>query len=171
MFVLLFNKHTAGETVALALAGGGDRAVSLFRFTAAAALGPAGATALAAGTLSLVLPARSATLAVVASATTAAGDPAAGANAALALRAAPNPARGETVLSFTLPRPAAVELGVFDLAGRRVRALAPGALGAGPHRVRWDGRDARGRAVPGGVYLARLRALGMTASVRLLRLL
>jgi len=170
VFVLLFNKHTAGETVALALAGGGDRAVSLFRFTAAAALGPAGASALAAGTLSLALPARSATLAVVAPATTAVDGPAAGADAAFALRAAPNPARGETVLSFTLPRSAAVDLAVFDLAGRRVRALAPGTLDTGPHRLRWDGRDGRGRAVPGGVYLARLRALGATASVRLLRL-
>ncbi len=59
VFVLLFNKHTAGETVALTVAGGGDRAVSLHRFTAAIALAAAGTTALSGGALSLALPARS----------------------------------------------------------------------------------------------------------------
>ena len=169
VFVLLFNKHTAGETVTLALAGGAERAVALHRFTASVALAPAGTTALAAGTLSLALPARSATLAVVAPATTSAAGDAARAAVAFGLRGVPNPARGETALEFTLPAGATIELVIFDLAGRRVREIARGPQAAGTHRLRWDGRDARGRTVPPGVYLGRLRALGSTGVVRLLR--
>jgi hypothetical protein len=68
----------------------------------------------------------------------------------------PNPFRGETALSFSLPQPAAVELAVFDVAGRLVRRLAATQFGAGEQRLLWDGRNAEGEWVPAGVYLYRL---------------
>jgi hypothetical protein len=74
----------------------------------------------------------------------------------------PNPARGSAALSFTLSRAGDTRLEVFDLAGRRVRALVAEPLLAGPHEARWDLRDESGRAVPAGVYLARLVAPGAT---------
>ena len=65
---------------------------------------------------------------------------------------------------------AAHEVGIYDAAGRVVTRLFSGTRAEGDHQIDWDGRDARGHALSGGIYLARLRALGMTASVRILRL-
>jgi len=49
-----------------------------------------------------------------------------------------------------------VELSVYDCSGRRVQVLWTGRLPAGPHSRIWDGRDAAGRLLASGVYLARL---------------
>lgn len=83
---------------------------------------------------------------------------------------APNPSRGDVKLAFALPRAAGVSLEIFDVAGRRVRTLARGAAAAGEHAHRWDGRDAGGRAVGAGLYLARLVVDGETLSRRIARL-
>ncbi len=171
VFALLFNKHTAGETVALSLAGDGDRAVALYRFTAAAPWGPAGAASVTSGALALALPARSATLAVIAAPTTAVGDPPGGAGGArFALRAAPNPTTGPAAITFTLPVAASVDCALYDVSGRRVRAFPAAMLAAGAHRVDWDGRDNRGALVPPGHYVLRLAALGRVESRPVVRL-
>jgi len=71
----------------------------------------------------------------------------------------PNPFNPSTRIVFELAAPAAVDLEIHDAAGRFVRSLARGAsYTAGRHEVVWDGRDARGRALPAGVYLCRLGA-------------
>ena len=167
MFVLLFNKHTAGETAQVTVTGGGDRAASLYRLTAASSWGSVGSASLAAGSLALALPARSATLVVLASATTAATQRPAD---SFALRAAPNPTRAGTAIDFTLPRAGECELALYDALGRRVRTLARGAMPEGPVRVAWDGRDARGAEAAAGVYLLRLSAVGQVATQRVLKL-
>jgi hypothetical protein len=70
---------------------------------------------------------------------------------------APNPFNPATTLRFELARDTTVDLEIFDPAGRLIRTLLTGrAFAAGEHRLRWDGRDDRGRAVGSGVYLARL---------------
>jgi flagellar hook assembly protein FlgD len=51
-----------------------------------------------------------------------------------------------------------VRLAIFDPAGREVRRIADGAYAAGHHDLRWDGRDAAGRAVPNGLYFFRLQS-------------
>jgi hypothetical protein len=71
---------------------------------------------------------------------------------------APNPANPGTSLGFSLAEGGEVELGVYDLAGRRVADLARGWFGPGAQRVDWDGRDLAGRATASGTYLVRLRA-------------
>ncbi len=80
--------------------------------------------------------------------------------------AAPNPFRASTEIAFALPRAARTRIALFDLAGRRVRDVLDAPLRAGAHHVAWDGRDARGFAVPPGVYLARLDVAGEPARVR-----
>ena len=65
LYVLLFNKATTAQTAAIAVAGGLVQPASLYRYTASTHLAAAGMAAPAAGALSLDLPARSATLAVV----------------------------------------------------------------------------------------------------------
>lgn len=73
------------------------------------------------------------------------------------LRAVPNPFNPSTEVHFELEATQAIDLAIFDLAGRRVQTLWSGPLGVGAHRVRWDGRDAAGRAVASGSYIASLR--------------
>lgn len=72
----------------------------------------------------------------------------------------PNPVRGEGVLRFALPRASHVSLALFDPNGREVLSLVRGERDAGEHAVRWSARDADGRALPAGVYFARLVAGG-----------
>lgn len=75
----------------------------------------------------------------------------------VALANSPNPARGSTDVTFDLVADERVELAIYDISGRAVRSLAKGTFNAGPHSVRWDGRDAAGRTVAPGIYLARLK--------------
>ena len=68
----------------------------------------------------------------------------------------PNPMRTFARFSFTLPRAGRVRLEVLDVQGRRVATLADGAMSASRYVRGWDVRDDEGRAVPPGMYLARL---------------
>jgi subtilisin-like proprotein convertase family protein len=73
--------------------------------------------------------------------------------------ASPNPMRGlGTEIRFSLPVATDAALEIFDVAGRRIRTVAAGRMGAGLHAERWDGRDDGGRPVAPGVYLYRLNA-------------
>lgn len=81
---------------------------------------------------------------------------AAAAEEAIALRAAPNPFRTATTLSFSLAASGDVRVAIHDVTGRRVRELASARMDAGTHRLDWDGRDASGNLVPAGVYFARV---------------
>ncbi len=60
------------------------------------------------------------------------------------------------VLRFALPRPVTATVGVFNSGGHLVRMLLDGALPAGEHACRWDGRDMGGGGVPSGEYHVRL---------------
>jgi flagellar hook assembly protein FlgD len=59
---------------------------------------------------------------------------------------------------------------LIDIAGRRVRTLVNGPVGAGSQEVAWDGRGNNGARVAAGVYWARLDADGETAVRRLARI-
>jgi hypothetical protein len=87
----------------------------------------------------------------------------------LALAApSPNPVSSVTELRFSLPRAAPFRLAAYDAAGRRVRTLAAATLPAGRHVVRWDGRDDRGRQLPGALYLIRLECEGRALTRKVL---
>ncbi|MBN1464464.1 T9SS type A sorting domain-containing protein [candidate division KSB1 bacterium] len=70
----------------------------------------------------------------------------------------PNPFNASTTISFLLPDHRYVELSIFDLLGRRVRQLIERSLQAGPHTLRWDGRDDQGQIVSTGIYIAKVTA-------------
>ena len=74
------------------------------------------------------------------------------------LAAFPNPFNPKTTLRFTLDAAGPVDLGVYDAAGRRVATLLRGVVDAGAHELVWQARDAGGRPLPSGLYLARLQA-------------
>jgi hypothetical protein len=83
----------------------------------------------------------------------------------------PNPFNPTTVVEFSLERSEHVSLMIFDVAGRRVTTLVDAVMPAGPQRALWDGRDARGRILPSGVYFYRLRTptFAQTRKMTLLR--
>jgi len=87
--------------------------------------------------------------------------------AALRLAVAPNPFNPATVLTFEAAASGPVRVTVHDLRGRLVRTLVDGTLAAGPHAVRWDGRDGDGRPSPAGVYLARVESGERRAATKL----
>jgi flagellar hook assembly protein FlgD len=68
----------------------------------------------------------------------------------------PNPFNAETVISFTLARPANIELSIFNALGRKVKSLSWGLQLAGTREIRWDGRMENGSEAPSGVYFYRL---------------
>jgi hypothetical protein len=68
----------------------------------------------------------------------------------------PNPFNMETVIAYSLPGSGKVEIGMFDLLGRRCMTLVNGFQDRGIHRIVWDGTDGRGRDMPTGVYFVRL---------------
>lgn len=80
---------------------------------------------------------------------------------------APNPARTEATLRFSLSRAGAVRLAVHDVSGRRVRTLIAGHRAAGAQEARWDLRGADGAPVAAGLYFVRLEAEGLTLGKRL----
>ncbi len=64
----------------------------------------------------------------------------------------PNPANPATRVALSAPAGATVALRVIDLRGRLVRAATVTADGSGRAQWSFDGRDARGRDLPSGVY-------------------
>jgi photosystem II stability/assembly factor-like uncharacterized protein len=74
----------------------------------------------------------------------------------LAVELGPNPARARSALEFTLPAAGQVEIGMYDVLGRRVLTLADGWRGAGQHRVAFDLRTERGLDLAAGLYLVRV---------------
>ena len=69
----------------------------------------------------------------------------------------PNPFNPQTTVGFVLADAGSVQLAVHDARGRLVKVLLADHLAPGSHQVVWDGRDAEGREVASGVYLALLR--------------
>ncbi len=90
--------------------------------------------------------------------------------ASFALSAQPNPFNPKTTLRFALAAPAAVELAICDVSGRRLRTLCTGLLPAGGQRLDWDGRDDAGRELPSGVYLAQIVGGSQRAMAKLVLL-
>jgi hypothetical protein len=70
----------------------------------------------------------------------------------------PNPARDGTIIKYTLPARAEVELAVYDLSGRRVATVAKDVRDAGVCEERYSLTDDGGKPLPAGVYLYRLTA-------------
>ena len=76
------------------------------------------------------------------------------------LKCIPNPARGSSTVSFSLPRPGSVRIEVVDLAGRRVWSRERRELNSGTHEVKIAG-------LPAGLYLIRITDRERTARGKL----
>lgn len=91
--------------------------------------------------------------------------------ATLPLHAWPNPFNPRVRFGLTAAAAGHLLARVFDARGRLVRVLHDGPHAGGPVTLVWDGRDARGRAMPSGTYLGEIHTGGRPArtAVRLVR--
>ncbi len=71
---------------------------------------------------------------------------------------APNPFNPTTVITYSLPQSAQVELVIYNMLGQKVKTLVKGRQTAKLYRVQWDGTNDRGVKVASGIYIYRLRA-------------
>ncbi len=79
----------------------------------------------------------------------------------------PNPFNPKTSIQFQLAKAGHVKLSVYDARGRELAVLLDEPRGAGAQSIDWNGRDARGNAMPSGVYLAQISNGGADQSLRL----
>jgi hypothetical protein len=82
----------------------------------------------------------------------------------------PNPFNPTTTIGFELDADLPVALSIHDAAGRVVHRRDLGRPGRGRHEVMWRGVDDRGRLLPSGVYLCRLRAGDQVVTRRMVML-
>jgi hypothetical protein len=77
----------------------------------------------------------------------------------------PNPFSRATEIGYAVRTPGRVGVDIFDVVGRKVRALAAGTLPPGYHKAVWDGTDDAGRPMPSGVYYVRMSEGGRSESM------
>jgi fibronectin type 3 domain-containing protein len=85
-------------------------------------------------------------------------------------QAYPNPFNPVSTIRYNIPQSSDVSLIVYDMLGREVERLAEGYIEPGYHKVQWDGRNAGGREVPSGIYIARLVTPGYSKSIKMVLL-
>ncbi len=69
----------------------------------------------------------------------------------------PNPFVKATSLHLDLPQSTRIDLGIFDLSGRRIQTLSRGDIPGGSYDFVWQGTDNSGQRLPGGIYFVRLQ--------------
>lgn len=72
------------------------------------------------------------------------------------LLSAPNPFSNFTIIKYQLPKAGMVSLKVYNVTGQCVRTLVSEFRVAGSYKVRWNGRDERGRVLASGCYIIKL---------------
>jgi hypothetical protein len=87
----------------------------------------------------------------------------------LGLRVAPNPFNPATRIAFHLEHAGDVQLTLFDVAGRRVRAWSLAGLPAGEHQLPLLAEE-HGKRLASGLYVLRLEAGGASARARVVLL-
>jgi hypothetical protein len=63
--------------------------------------------------------------------------------------------QGMSVVRFGIAKAGRVQIGIYDVTGRKVRSLADRIFPAGEQELRWDGTDDAGNKVARGVYFVR----------------
>ncbi|MBT8399283.1 MAG: VCBS repeat-containing protein [Rhodothermia bacterium] len=71
----------------------------------------------------------------------------------------PNPVHDFMTVTFEIARPSVAKLTIHDMLGRQIRVVDAGARSAGPHSLKLDAD-----ALPAGLYLIRIEAVGDTKS-------
>jgi len=84
-------------------------------------------------------------------------------------RPSPNPFSGTTRIAYVVRGSGEdVQIGVFDIAGRRLRALASGFQAPGRYELTWDGSTDAGAHANNGVYFVRSVVAGQVQTMRVI---
>jgi len=82
----------------------------------------------------------------------------------------PNPFNPATTISYDLPVEGDVSIVIYDAIGQEIRQLVNNGHTAGRYSVQWDAKDALGRSVGSGVYIAKIKAGTFSATQKMLLL-
>ncbi len=88
----------------------------------------------------------------------------------LSFGAYPNPFNPQTTFYVSLPKPASVEIVIYNILGQRIRTLFLDGVPGG-NTIVWDGRDSFGRMVSSGVYFAEVVVTERPADVTFTRVI
>ncbi len=80
----------------------------------------------------------------------------------------PNPFNPTTMIYYTLPATADVNLTVYNTLGQRVKTLVATSQTAGEHSVEWNGTDETGSSVSSGVYFYKLTSPDYSATRKMM---
>lgn len=80
----------------------------------------------------------------------------------------PNPFNPTTTIRYALPKAGNVTLTVYNLLGQKVCTLVSTHQLAGQYQVQWNGRDDKGKKMPSGVYLYRLKTEGFNQILKMI---
>ncbi len=78
----------------------------------------------------------------------------------------PNPFNPATTIAYQISSQAAIQLVVYDAAGKEVRTLIDETIPAGRHSVSWDGKNQSGSSVASGFYFYRMIVGGAVQQTR-----
>jgi hypothetical protein len=70
----------------------------------------------------------------------------------------PNPFNPVTTIRYDIPEDGFVNITIYDLVGRQVKALLNSSQTAGHRSIQWNATNNAGQQVPAGVYLYRIEA-------------
>ncbi len=70
----------------------------------------------------------------------------------------PNPFNSQTMIKYSLSKPAQVSISIFNILGQRVRTLVKDERQNGAMSVIWNGKNDQGREVSSGIYFYQLKA-------------
>ncbi|MBN2092283.1 T9SS type A sorting domain-containing protein [candidate division KSB1 bacterium] len=79
----------------------------------------------------------------------------------------PNPFNQSTTIRFELAKTAHVNLSIYNLKGQKVSTIIDGNILPGTYQGLWDGVSDEGKLVASGIYLVRLEAEEMSATIKM----
>jgi hypothetical protein len=82
-------------------------------------------------------------------------------------KAYPNPLTSETVIEYSLPASAQVDVNIFDLTGRKLHSLVSAHETLGIHQILWSPGQ-NGSLIPKqGIYFCRISSVGKNEVIKL----
>jgi endoglucanase len=82
-------------------------------------------------------------------------------------KAFPNPLSSETMIEYSIPAAAQVEVCIFDLTGRKLQTLVNASETAGIHQVRWTPGEKNSPNTKQGIYFCRISSAGKNDVIKL----
>jgi len=81
----------------------------------------------------------------------------------------PNPFNPVTAIKFGLKEQSDVEIVIYDIKGKRVRALVEYKMDKGFHEAKWNGKDDYDKEVASGIYFYKFRATNNSGTTEMIK--